>query len=43
VHAVAPLPDDFYLRAGWRIRTVTLGLGANSDYGPASLSIVEFG
>lgn len=33
VHAVAPLPDRLILRAGWRIRTSTLGIGANTNYG----------
>ena len=42
VHSTAPLPEDMVLPAGWRIRTVTLGIGANSDYGAPSLYVVEY-
>lgn len=42
VHSVAPLPEDLVLPAGYRIRTSTLGIGANSDYGVPSLFIVEY-
>lgn len=40
VHAVAPLPFGLVLDAGWRIKTVTLGIGANSDYGAPSFYYV---
>src|SRR5215471_1246247 len=30
--AFAPLPAGLVLGAGWRVRTSTLGIGANSDY-----------
>lgn len=42
VHSTAPLPEDLLLPAGYRIRTSTIGIGANSDYGVPSLLIVEF-
>lgn len=42
VHSVAPLPDDLALPAGYRIRTSTLGIGANTNYGAPSLFVVEF-
>jgi hypothetical protein len=31
------------LSPGWRIRTVTLGIGANSDYGVPNLFVIEVG
>lgn len=43
VHATAPLPEGLVLNAGWRIRTNTLGKGANSDYGVPMLLVVEYG
>jgi hypothetical protein len=41
VHSTAPLPDNFDMLSGWRIRTNTLGKGANSDFGAASLYVFE--
>lgn len=41
IYAIAPLPD-FVLRPGYRIRTNTLGKGANTDYGAPLLYIVEY-
>jgi hypothetical protein len=41
VHSVAPLVPGLVLPAGYRIRTSTLGIGANSDYGVPALMIVE--
>jgi len=43
VHATGPLPEGLVLPAGWRIRTVTVGIGANSNYGVPSLLVVEHG
>jgi hypothetical protein len=43
VHSVAPLPAGLILEPGYRIRTSTLGIGANSDYGAPSLFVVEYG
>lgn len=42
VHAVAPLPEGLVLAAGSRIKTVTVGIGANSDYGAPALYVVKF-
>jgi hypothetical protein len=42
VHSTAPLPADLVLGPGYRIKTVTLGIGANSDYGAPSLFVVEY-
>jgi len=42
VHSVAPLPAGLRLPPGYRIRTVTLGIGANSNYGVPSLLVVEW-
>ena len=41
VHSTAPLPLGLTLGAGYRIRSSTLGIGAGTDYGVASLLIVE--
>lgn len=37
----APLPSGLILQAGWRIRTSTIGIGANSNYGAPTLFVVE--
>ena len=42
VLSVAPLPAGLILPAGFRIRTSTVGIGANSDYGAPSLVYVEY-
>lgn len=42
IRSLAPLPDDLVLPPGFRIRTSTLGIGANSDYGVPSLFIVRY-
>jgi hypothetical protein len=42
VHSVAPLAEGLTLLAGYRIRTNTIGIGANSDYGPPSLFVVQY-
>lgn len=42
VHATAPLPEDLILGPGFRIRTVTLGIAATSDYGVPSLYVAEY-
>lgn len=43
VHSTAPLPEDLILGPGFRIKTSTLGIGANSNYGAPSLYVVEYG
>lgn len=43
VHSTAPLPMYLLMKDGWRISTLTLGLGANSDYGVATICVVEYG
>ncbi len=42
VHSTAPLPDGLLLPAGYRVRSVTVGIGVNSDYGAPSLYVVEY-
>lgn len=39
----SPLPSGLILPGGSRVRTSTSGLGANSDYGPPLLLVVEAG
>jgi hypothetical protein len=43
VHSHAPIPQGIVLGPGYRIRTLTLGIGANSDYAAPSLFYVEYG
>jgi hypothetical protein len=43
VHSHGSLPWPMLLSPGWRIRTVTLGIGANSDYGVPNLFVIEVG
>lgn len=43
VHSTAPLPAELVLGPGFRIRTSTLGIGANTDYAAASLYVIEYG
>ena len=43
VHSVAPLPNDLLLPQGYRIRTSTLGIGANTNYGAPTIFVVELG
>jgi hypothetical protein len=38
----APLPRGLVLPAGWKVKTSTSGIGANSDYGIPSIYVVEF-
>lgn len=38
-----PLPSGLVLQSGWRIRTSTTGIGANSNYGAPSYYICELG
>ncbi len=40
--ATAPLPAGLVLKPGYRVRSVTLGLGANSNYGPAQIYVAEY-
>lgn len=42
IRSGGPLSSGLILPPGYRIRTVTLGIGANSDYGVPSLYVVEF-
>lgn len=42
VHSVAPLPQNLLLPPGYRIRTNTVGIGANSNYGAPSYFVIEF-
>lgn len=41
VHSTAPLPEGFVLKEGYRIRSSTLGIGANSNYGVAQITYHE--
>lgn len=41
--ATAPIPEGLVLAPGWRVRSSTLGLGANTDYGVPSLYVIEYG
>lgn len=41
VHSTAPLPEGLILPGGWRVRTSTLGIGANTDYAVAALLVME--
>jgi hypothetical protein len=43
VHAHAPLPLGLLLGPGYRVRSSTLGLGANSDYGVPGALVIEYG
>jgi hypothetical protein len=40
--ATAPLPKDLLLPAGYRIRSSTIGIGANSNYGAPAFFVLEF-
>jgi hypothetical protein len=42
VHASAPLPAGVLLPAGGRVRSSTVGIGANSDYGVPVLYVVQY-
>lgn len=41
--ATGPLPFGLVLPSGYRIRTITTGIGANTDYGAPSYFICELG
>lgn len=43
VRSTGALPKDLLLAAGYRVRSVTPGIGANSDYGVPALYVVEYG
>lgn len=43
VHSNAPIPDGMLLPGGWRLRTTTVGIGANSVYGVPSFYVAELG
>lgn len=38
----APLPEALVIGPGYRVRSVTTGIGANTDYGAANLYVVEY-
>jgi len=42
VHSTAPLTEGLVLQAGYRVRTNTLGKGANTDFGAPALFIDEY-
>lgn len=42
VHSTGPLPAGLVLGAGWRVRTSTVGIGANSNYGAPALLIRRY-
>lgn len=37
-----PLPKGLVLDPAWRVRTVTLGIGANTNYGAPKLYVAEY-
>jgi hypothetical protein len=43
VRSGGPLPTGIYLPSGFKIKTVTLGIGANTDYGVPSYLVIEYG
>jgi len=43
VHSVAPIPDGLILLAGYHVKTLTLGIGANSQWGVPRLYLAELG
>lgn len=43
VHSTAPLPFNLVMKEGWRLSTLTIGIGANTDYGIGTIYVVEFG
>lgn len=43
VRSMAPLPSELILGPGFRIRTVTNGIGAGTDYAAGSLYVIEYG
>lgn len=43
VHSNAPLSAGMVLPSGYRVRTNTIGLGANSDYGAPAIFVCELG
>ena len=42
-HATAPIPGDAFLPSGWVVKTITIGLGANTVWSAISLWVVEAG
>ncbi len=43
VHTNAPIPDGFLMLPGYRLRTTTVGIGANSQYGVPTFYVAEIG
>ncbi len=42
IHSNAPLPADLLIGPGFRVRTLTLGIGANTNYGAPVLYVAEY-
>lgn len=42
VHSTSGIPGGFILPPGYRVRSSTLGLGINTDYGAPALFVVEY-
>ena len=42
VHSTGPLPYKLILPAGYRIRSSTIGIGANTDYAAPSIYVVQY-
>ncbi len=40
--AGCPMARDIVMKVGWRLRTVTLGIGANTNYGVGSILVAEY-
>jgi hypothetical protein len=38
----APIPSGLLIPAGWKLTTVTTGIGANTDYGSAAIFVAEY-
>jgi hypothetical protein len=43
IRSVSPIPEDIILWAGYRIKVVTVGIGANSQWGAPQLYVAELG
>jgi hypothetical protein len=42
VHSTSGLPANLVLNAGYRIRSSTIGIGANSNYGSPAIFVMEY-
>jgi hypothetical protein len=43
IFAIAPFASDMFVPPGGHVRTVTVGLSANTDYGQPVISVIEYG